>query len=63
MTAKEFVKLRFPKARVQNYKTNNVFDKNGYWLCWADHTGSKRLSEGKSESNAWVNAKKYIIEQ
>lgn len=62
MTAKEFVKEKHPKAIVQNFKTNNPFDKNGYWLCW-EKRGGKRLSEGKSESNAWVNAKKYLVEE
>ena len=60
MTSEEFVKKRYPKARVRHFHTNDVFDKKGYWLCWADSSGKLRLSEGTSENNAWANAKKRI---
>lgn len=64
MTAKAFVKNHYPNARAVRYKTNNVFDKKGYWLCWTTlkREQSLKLSEGTSESNAWVNAKKNIVE-
>ena len=61
MTAQEFVKERYPRARVEHYNYNDPLDKKGYWLCWSNYKG-ERLSEGNSASNAWVNAKKNIIE-
>lgn len=63
MTSKEFVKERFPHAIVEHHKTNDPFDKKGYWLCWSHWKTSEhiRLSEGKSKSNAWVKAKENIL--
>ena len=60
MTAEEYVTEKYPKARVEFYKSNSPFG-GGYWLCWTEYRGS-RLSEGKTASNAWVNAKKTIKE-
>ena len=40
-------------------KCKEEFEK---WLCWTKYNGN-RLSEGKTASNAWVNAKKNIKEE
>tara|TARA_R110002167_G_scaffold353326_1_gene566543 strand:+ start:142 stop:342 length:201 start_codon:yes stop_codon:yes gene_type:complete len=61
MTGKEYVTEKHPRARVEFYKSNNPFV-GGYWLCWTKYNGN-RLSEGKTASNAWVNAKKNIKEE
>ena len=61
MTAKEYVKEKYPKARVEFYKSNSSLG-GGHWLCWTEFRGD-RLSEGKTASNAWVNAKKRILER
>ena len=58
MTAQDFVKEEYPRARVERYSTNSPFGES-YWLCWSQYRG-KRLSEGKTASNAWVNAAKGI---
>jgi hypothetical protein len=64
MTAKEFVKERYPKAQVKKYEWGSGLEKRlrqVYYLCWSEHRGI-RLSEGTSESNAWTNAKKDILQ-
>lgn len=56
MTSKEYVKNILPRARCNRYVTNSG---EVYYL--VTH-GNFRLSEGKTESNAWVNAKNFLIE-
>lgn len=60
MTSQEFVKEKYPNAFVEHYKTNNPFDKKGYWICWDKRRGMHLSETHKSESNAWLEAKKYI---
>ncbi|MFB3056079.1 MAG: hypothetical protein ACE1ZQ_02815 [Ignavibacteriaceae bacterium] len=60
MTAKEHVKGKYPKAIVKRFKQNGISGEI-YWLCFSSYFGF-RLSEGKTESKAWVNAKKFIID-
>lgn len=59
MTAKEFVKNRYPRATVLRYKSNGPLSK-GYNLCWTKRYDGTRLSEGNNESEAWKNAKEAI---
>ena len=61
MKAEEFVKSKYPLAHARKFKTNG-WNPNTYWLVWGDGGQNHRLSEGKTESNAWVNAKNRIIE-
>jgi len=63
MTAKEFVKERYPKARAERQRTgsNTTFGET-YWLI-RDGRETMYMAEGKTESNAWVNAKKKILER
>jgi len=59
MTAKEFVKDKMPMARAERHKRR--FD-NPYWLI-RDGRSSMWFAQGNSESNAWVNAKKILIDR
>lgn len=59
MTAEQFVKQRYPKARAEHYK--RTFGK-GYYLVWSDFPsgGGIRISEGETKAEAWKNAKNII---
>jgi len=61
MKAKEFVKSKYPNAKAKKYRNHGPFNK-AYWLIWSDYQSENpiRLSEGKTESNAWVNAKNNL---
>ena len=63
MTAEEFVKEQMPKARAERHRTgaNTTFGET-YWLI-RDGRNTMYFSEGKTESNAWVNAKKKLIKR
>ncbi len=66
MTAEQFVKQKFPHARAERYMNGRIKGmQTPYYLVWSDLTsrGGRRLSEGKTKSNAWVNAKNNISEQ
>ncbi len=60
MTAKQFVKQHKPTARSEKQKQNGPFGK-AYWLI-RELGAFMYFAEGTTESNAWVNAKKRIIE-
>ena len=63
MKAKEYVKQRMPKARAERHRTGSGTSYGEtYWLI-RDGRNYNYFSEGKTESNAWVNAKKRIIEE
>jgi len=57
MTAKQFVKNRLPKAKAERQVTNGG---EVYWLI-REGRNYFYLASGKTESNAWVNAKKHIL--
>jgi hypothetical protein len=56
-TAKEFVLGRYPKAYC-----NSVPNTRKNWGIFTGEIGGFISASGKSESNAWVEAKKKIIE-
>ncbi len=63
MTAEQFVKQYYPKARVERYVSGHIKGmQEVYYLVWTNFSskGGNRLSEGKTKSNAWVNAKKNV---
>lgn len=62
MTAKEFVKSKMPNARAERHVRGMI--KGMQEVYWLIRNGSQTMyfSSGKSESNAWVEAKKRIIE-
>jgi hypothetical protein len=61
MTAKEFVKEKFPNARVEKHVKGRIVGEP-YWLI-RDGRATMYMAIGTSESNAWVNAKNKIIEK
>ncbi len=58
MTAKEFVRSKYPKARAESHKENSG---KVYWLI---RNGSSYfyMSQGATQSKAWVAAKEKIKE-
>jgi len=62
MTAKEFVLQKHPTARAERRVSGRIKGlQEVYWLI-REHGKTMYMAEGKSESNAWVNAKKQILE-
>ena len=62
MTAKEFVKSKMPNARAERHVKGRVKGmQETYWLI-REIGQQMYFAIGKSESNAWVEAKKRIIE-
>ena len=61
MTSKEFVKTRYPKARAEKHLKGRVKGmQEVYWLIFPEF-GKMYLASGKTESNAWKNAKEHIL--
>jgi len=57
MTAKEFVREKFPHARAERQVEGHIIGmKKVYWLI-RDGRNTMYMAHGKTESNAWVNAK------
>ena len=59
MTAKEYVKTRYPKSRAERHVEGKIIGKP-YWLI-RNGNETMYIAQGKSESNAWVNAKNRLI--
>lgn len=63
MTAKEYVKSKVPNARAERQVKGRIAGlKEVYWLI-REGRSNGYMASGKSESNAWVNAKKFIDER
>lgn len=61
MTAKEFVKKEFPSAKAERHIEGKIPGlQKTYWLI-RDGSCYWYMASGTSESNAWVNAKKFIL--
>ena len=61
MTSKEFVRERYPRARAERHVGGRIKGlQEVYWLI-RNGRETMYIASGKSESNAWVNAKKSII--
>ena len=63
MTAKEFVKERYPNARDERQVRGMIKGMQEVYYLIRDGRNTMYMASGKSESNAWVNAKKYILER
>ena len=63
MTAKEFVKERYPNARAERQVKGMIKGMQEVYYLNRDGRNTMYMASGKSESNAWVNAKKYILER
>ena len=59
MTAKEFVKSRFPKARAEKQYAFAMIGKRAYYLI-RNGDDYMYMASGETESKAWVNTKKMI---
>ncbi len=57
MKAKEYVKKTYPKARSERQKANN----GEVYRLIRPELYLMYISTGKTESQAWVNAKKHLI--
>ena len=61
MTAKEFVKSKIPNAHSERHAHDMIKGlQEVYWLI-RDGRSSGYMAIGKSESNAWLNAKNFIL--
>lgn len=61
MTAKEFVKSKYPNARAERQVSGRIKGmQEVYWLIRIGRD-TMYFAIGKSESNAWVVAKKLIL--
>ena len=63
MTAKEFVKERYPNAMAERQVRGMIKGMQEVYYLIRDGRNTMYMASGKSESNAWVNAKKYILER
>ena len=63
MTAKEFVKERYPNARAERQVRGMIKGMLEVYYLIRDGRNTMYIASGKSESNAWVNAKKNILER
>ncbi len=63
MTAKEFVKERYPNARAERQVRGMIKGMQEVYYLIRDGRNTMYMASGKSESNAWVNAKKNILER
>ena len=61
MTAKEFVKERYPNARAERQVRGMIKGMQTAYYLIRERGKSMYMASGKSESNAWVNAKKSIM--
>jgi hypothetical protein len=62
MTSKEFVQERFPKAKAEKVVNGRIKGMQEiYWII-RDGRNTMPMTSGKTESNAWVNAKARILE-
>ena len=59
MTAKEFVKQQLPKARAERHEVKNG---GTYWLI-RNGRNTMYFAKGKNQSEAWMNAKKKLLEK
>lgn len=59
MTAKEYVKNKMPNAKAERHVEGRIVGKP-YWLI-RDGNKTMYFAIGKTESNAWVNAKNKLL--
>lgn len=63
MTAKEFVKSKVPNARSERHISGMIKGLQEVYYLIRDGRNTMYMAIGKTESNAWVNAKKYLIKR
>lgn len=62
MTAKEFVKQYHPNAISESHLDARIGGKR-YWLIRLNPRDTMYFAIGKTESNAWVEAKKNVLKK
>jgi len=63
MTAKEFVLDKCPTARAERQVLGRIKGMQTVYYLIRERGETMYMAEGKSESNAWVNAKKFLLER
>ena len=63
MTSKEFVQNELPNARCERQVKGNIKGLQEVYFLIRNGRETMYIASGKSESNAWVNAKKFIEKQ
>jgi hypothetical protein len=63
MTAKEFVKSKVPNARAERHKRGMIKGMQEIYYLIREGRNTMYMASGKTEINAWVNAKKFIMER
>jgi len=63
MTAKEFVQEKYPNTIAERQVRGNTKGFKEIYFLIRDGRNTMYMASGKSESNAWVNAKKFILKQ
>lgn len=63
MTSKEFVKSKFPNARAERQVEGRIKGLQKVYYLIRDGRNTMYMASGKTESNAWVNAKNVILKQ
>ena len=61
MTAKEYVKSKVPNARAEKHKAGMIKGMQETYYLIRDGRNTMYMASGKTESNAWVNAKKFLL--
>lgn len=61
MTAKEYVQEKYPSARVERQVSGMIKGLSTVYYLIRERGKTMYMAQGKSESNAWVNAKKQIL--
>ena len=61
MTAKEFVKDKMPNAIAERHKKGMIKELQEVYYLIRERGQTMYVAEGNTESNAWVNAKKFLI--
>jgi hypothetical protein len=63
MTAKEFVQSKIPHARAERHKSGMIKGlQRTYWLI-RKLGETMYISSGNTESNAWKNAKDFLVKK
>ena len=63
MTSKEFVQEKCPTARAERQVSGMIKGMQEVYYLIRERGQTMYMAEGKSESNAWGNAKKLLMER
>jgi len=63
MTAKEFVQQKCPTAMAERQVSGMIKGVQRVYYLIRERGQIMYMAEGKTESNAWVNAKKFLMDK